>query len=177
MNFFLKLNSILLLSLFPVYSVALSFDDEQLISVIKKCSPIAEYHEVLYGIVKKESGGSAYAININGAYLNRQPTNKNEATSLISVIEESEYTFDIGVAQINSQHFKPNRVFGRLGYRPVDALDYCLNLKMATSIFDDAYKRTRDIKKALSIYNTGSPVRGLQNGYVESVLALMVRVN
>lgn len=138
-------------------------------SLIQSCTP-SGYHSLLFKVVKKESSKRPYVIQINGAHLSRQPSNKDEAIQLIQSLKLSDYTFDIGLAQINSQHFQPGRIFSNLGYVPEDALDPCLNLQMSAALIDEAFSRTGSLVQALSIYNTGSPVRGIRNGYVRAVL-------
>lgn len=170
-NFFTAITlSIVMSSLSGKYAHAsqpLSIGELQ--SLIQSCTP-SGYHAILLNIVRKESSKRPLAIQINGAYLLRQPTNRQEAESLIQMLKLSDYTFDIGLAQINSQHFQNGRFFANMGYTPEDALEPCINLQMSAALIDEAYSRTGSLIQALSIYNTGSPVRGIKNGYVRSVL-------
>ncbi|MDZ4055051.1 MAG: conjugal transfer protein, partial [Phenylobacterium sp.] len=66
----------------------------------------------------------------------------------------------------------------RLGLTVEQVFEPCLNLTAAGRILADGYawarqRRSDDqagLRAALSIYNTGSPTRGLHNGYVAKVL-------
>lgn len=145
------------------------FKHDEIKSIISQCTPPG-YHEIIFKIVQKESSNRVFAIQINGARLHAQPKTREEAINLIRMLELSDYSFDIGLGQINSQHFLPGRVFSELGYRAEDALDPCTSVRMSAYILDEAYSRTGSLVKALSIYNTGSTVNGLKNGYVASVL-------
>jgi type IV secretion system protein VirB1 len=139
-------------------------------SAIKSCAPPSHW-PVLERLVMVESSGRPYAININGSGSVTQPRTHSEATRLVRELFEQGKSFDIGLGQINAQHFRPGRVFYERGLRPEDALDPCINLKMASFILSDAYRRTNgDILATLSVYNTGQPERGLLNGYVDKFL-------
>ena len=61
---------------------------------------------------------------------------------------------DFGLAQINSS----NLVW--LGETPTTIMEPCANIRAAARVL-----------ASLSAYNTGSPTRGLSNGYAEAVLA------
>lgn len=139
---------------------------------IQKCLP-KEYHGIMSRIVKVESGGNPYAININnGLKLSRQPSNAAEATAWSEALIQKGYSIDMGLGQINSQHIKSNGVFGRLGLSVKDVFDPCTNLRMSSYVFGMAYYRHNgDWLKALSAYNTGNGVNGFKNGYVARVLA------
>lgn len=141
-------------------------------SEIQRCLPY-EYHEIMKKIVKVESGGNPYAININGgAKLSRQPQNYYEAVSTANYLISQGYSIDMGMAQINSQHFSKKGFLYKIGITVEDIFDSCTNLRAGAKVFGDAYlKNNSNIVSALSAYNTGSPVRGIQNGYVNKVLA------
>lgn len=140
-------------------------------SHIGKCLP-SGYHNIIYKIVQAESNKRPFAINVNKKMkISRQPTNIYEAIDIVRRLDDVNASYDIGLTQINSQHFKPNRIFSSKGYIPEDALDICTNLKMSALILEDAFVRTKDLKKALSVYNTGNPKSGFKNGYVDRVLS------
>lgn len=62
-------------------------------------------------------------------------------------------TRDVGLMQINERNF------GWLGLTEATALDPCQSLRAA-----------RDLFQSYSRYNTGSPTRGFDNGYVQRIL-------
>lgn len=67
---------------------------------------------------------------------------------------------DIGLMQVNERNF------GWLGLTPQTALDPCQSLRAAGQLLQ-SYSR----------YNTGSPVNGFGNGYVQRVLATAVKAS
>lgn len=153
------------MSVFAAHTATPKMPSWELERHLQQCVPDT-YHDVVKKIVEKESGFRPYSINANGVRLKLQPKNKEEAKVFIKVLRENKVNFDIGLAQINSQHFLPGRFFERYGFTLEHALDPCTNLLMSAAIFDEAYGRTKSFTKALSIYNTGSPVYGMKNGYV-----------
>lgn len=138
------------------------------------CSDPYAHRSVMTAIVKVESGGNPWAININkkGIRLLAQPKTKDEAISWINWFNERNYNIDIGIAQINIKNIK------KLGYNPTDFLDPCLNLKIASIILLDNYKGSLKytnnsddaVKLAISAYNTGNYRSGFTNGYVQKVV-------
>lgn len=138
--------------------------------LMDKCIP-SSHHALIKKIVMVESNAHPYAININHkGYKSVFPSTKKEAMSVISELNRKGLNFDVGLAQINSYHFKIGE-FRKRGYSAYDALDPCLNLKFGTYILSENYRRFRDVSKALSAYNTGHPEKGVANGYVEKVLS------
>lgn len=82
-------------------------------------------------------------------------------------------TVDLGLAQINS------RTAARLGFTVEQVLDPCTNLRAMQQVMVENYRAGAALRgqgqggleAALSTYNTGSPTRGLSNGYVGKVLS------
>lgn len=70
-----------------------------------------------------------------------------------------DHSTDVGLMQINSKNF------GWLGLTEADALDPCKSIKAGAEVLT-AYSR----------YNTGSPIRGITNGYAEAVAGAKVAV-
>lgn len=139
---------------------------------VKSCLPY-EYHDIMKKIVKVESGGNPFAINVNGGHkLTRQPVNYDEAIHAAKVLIGNGYSIDMGIAQINSQHFSKNGFLHKLGLSVDEIFDVCTNLRAGAKVFGDAYiKNNGNAISALSAYNTGSPVKGITNGYVKKVLS------
>lgn len=137
---------------------------------VVKCVP-SDYHYIMYKIVKAESKGNPLAVNVNGnTKLQRQPASQDEAIYWSRYLFKQGYSIDLGYAQINSVHFKKNGLFGKSGFKIDHAFDVCTNLQMGAYIFAQAYIKYGDVAKALSVYNTGSPIKGIKNGYVNKVL-------
>ena len=157
-----------------IFLISVSFNasaSEALQTALDECVP-KNYHWIMQKIFFRESSHNPIALNINKGqgYIKRQPKSLYEAQLVVNYLLSKNINFDIGIGQINSQHFQENRIFNKMGYRATDALDICTNIKMATFLFEDAYKRTGRVDQALSIYNTGDPFKGIKNGYVEKVL-------
>jgi type IV secretion system protein VirB1 len=71
--------------------------------------------------------------------------------------------------QVNSRNWK------RLGYTAEDMLEPCKNIAAGAKLFEQAYlaelpkhrgNEQAALRAALSIYNTGNPRKGFENGYV-----------
>jgi type IV secretion system protein VirB1 len=125
-------------------------------------------------IVRVESGGKPYAINVNGTQkLIRQPHNAEEATRWADWLVSRGYSVDMGLAQINSGNLN------RLGLTPQQLFDPCTNLRAGAKILTENYLGASRkygggqdaLRAALSAYNTGNYRAGLANGYVAKVTA------
>jgi type IV secretion system protein VirB1 len=128
--------------------------------------------ETLEALVRHESGGNPFAININGAArLTRMPQTRSEARAVLAEAERQQLSIDIGLGQVNGQHLL------RFGLEASDLLDACRNLQITALILGECYARTASIRggdqarlaRALSCYNTGDLERGLRRGYVRAV--------
>lgn len=137
-------------------------------SLIQQCTPKSHW-KIMKQIVKVESNNSLYAIGTSKtSYF---PESQQEAEKIVKELMSKNIRFDVGLTQINSNHFKEKRVFGKKGFTPIDALEPCINLKMGAYILSDAYRRSNgDLASALSVYNTGHPEKGFINGYVDKYL-------
>ena len=136
-----------------------------------QCAP-AVAAETIISIVDVESRFDPLAIGVNsGPRLPGRPTNADEAARVARRLIKAGGSVDLGIAQINSGNL------GWLGLSIEDAFEPCANLKAAARIltenFRTAAKTEADpqeaLRAALSLYNTGHPRRGVQNGYVARV--------
>jgi len=128
----------------------------------------------LSAIVRTESGGNPHALHINGpaAGLTHSPRNREEAAQVAHRALDAGYSVDLGLMQVNTNTARP------FHYSVEQLLDPCTNLAVGSSILTQAYSHTarlygpgqRALRIALSIYNTGSPRRGIENGYVRRVV-------
>lgn len=137
-------------------------------ALIQQCTPKSHW-DIVKRVIKVESGGHPYAIGVNQkGFKSLFPKHPSLAKLQVAELVSRGLNIDIGLMQINSQHFKSGRIFARRGYTVEDAVDPCINLKMGAYIISDAFRRNDgNILATLSEYNTGSPTRGLINGYVE----------
>lgn len=141
------------------------------ILLASQCAP-AVAAETIISIVDVESRFDPLAIGVNsGPRLPGRPTNVDEAARVARRLIKAGGSVDLGIAQINSGNL------GWLGLSIEDAFEPCANLKAAARIltenFRTAAKTEADpqdaLRAALSLYNTGHPRRGVQNGYVARV--------
>lgn len=143
-----------------------------LMSYIHTCATrVAD--STMLAIVKTESLANPLAIGINNGYhLRFQPQNLKQASMWADYLEQNQYNFDIGLAQININNIH------RYGYKARDMLNPCNNLFVASIILQRNYSaalRTTSntqnaLRKAISAYNTGNFQRGFINGYVTKVI-------
>lgn len=141
--------------------------------LILACAPQVA-PSTMSAIVRVESGGKPYAINVNSAQkLMRQPRSAEEATSWANWLVNRGYSVDMGLAQINSGNL------ARLGLTPQQLFDPCTNLRAGAKILTENYLGAAKqygggqdaLRAALSAYNTGNYRAGLTNGYVAKVTA------
>ncbi|NKE48552.1 lytic transglycosylase domain-containing protein [Roseomonas frigidaquae] len=111
--------------------------------------------ETLAAIARVESGLDPLIIGINerGAAPVRSATPAEAATRATALIEAGK-SVDLGLMQINSRNL------GWLGLAVEDAFDPCRSIAAGARVLT-----------AFSAYNTGSPSRGLANGYVARVVS------
>ena len=125
-------------------------------------------------IVKVESGGNPFALNVNGPRrLARQPASKAEALAWSEWLISRGYSIDMGLAQVNSAKLRKLRT--NIGAM----FDPCANLAAGASILSREYAGASRrfgsgqdaLRAALSAYNTGNHRAGFTNGYVARVTA------
>jgi type IV secretion system protein VirB1 len=128
----------------------------------------------MQAIITTESKSNPLAIGINKGYkLKYQPKSNDQAKAWVNYLEKNNFNFDVGLAQVNIKNIH------RYGYKAADALNPCINLKMASDILRKNYKsaisgsrnQTEALQKALSAYNTGNYQSGFRNGYVQKIYA------
>lgn len=143
-------------------------------NAIQTCLPVS-YHSIMSKIIKGESSNYAYSIGVNSKKIKlaRQPSNKNEAIEWAKSLINAGYSIDMGYAQINSQHLAKKGFLTALGIGVDDIFDTCTNVLAGAKIYADAHNQNNgDVVKALSVYNTGNTVSGIQNGYVSRILSI-----
>lgn len=134
--------------------------------------------ETLAAVARTESGFDTLAIHDNATGRSFKPATRAEAIALATeLVAVQQHSVDLGLMQINSANFP------RLGMTITDAFDPCRSLAAADRVLVEGYARSGPdgdeqvaLHRALSRYNTGSPLRGLGrdaggNGYVTRVQA------
>lgn len=144
-----------------------------LIGLAQSCAPSVA-PETLLSVVRTESGFDPFTIGINGRpHRALHPATIKAAVSLAEGLLARGENLDLGLAQINSRNLP------RLGLTLRTAFDPCRNLaggaRVLTANYLSAQRGALEaqtaLRAALSVYNTGDPVRGLRNGYVTKVQA------
>jgi type IV secretion system protein VirB1 len=139
---------------------------------IHQCAPhVAE--NTMMAIIKTESNSNPLAIGLNKGYrLMYQPRNINQAIKWVMYLENHKFNFDVGITQVNIKNIH------KYGYKAVDALDPCINMRIGSYILQTNYikalalskNKQAALYKAISAYNTGNYKHGFYNGYVQKVV-------
>lgn len=114
---------------------------------------------MLAGIAQHESGLHPLAIHDNTARKTTFPGDKAAAISTASALIKRGHSVDLGLFQINSGNF------GWLGLTVEAAFDPCQSAAAGAKVLT-----------AFSRYNTGSPEKGIANGYAAGVMNAVQRV-
>ena len=137
------------------------------------CAPSVDA-DTLGAVAKVESNFDALALHDNTTSQQEAPASLIQAETDAGRWLSRGDSVDIGLMQINSANFSA------LGLTIESALDPCASLAAGAAILRAAYgggntpvDQQVALLMALSRYNTGSPVRGIMNGYVRTVLANM----
>jgi type IV secretion system protein VirB1 len=125
--------------------------------------------EALVPQLQVESHFSELAIGINNGPLVRARS-LADAVDIATRYIRAGYSVDIGLSQINSHNLR------RLGLTIEQAFDPCISLRAAEVVLAANYNAVSDgrtqtdaIEATWSLYNSGSPSRGMRNGYVRKV--------
>ncbi len=137
-----------------------------------RCAP-GVAPETLLAVARVESGLNPFAVGVNRGAAIRQPSDQASAIAAAAALMSRGGHPDIGLMQINATNL------ARLGLSLEAAFEPCQSLAAAARLlradFQIAKARIADdqsaLKTALSLYNTGNPIRGFGNGYVARVLA------
>lgn len=124
-------------------------------------------------IIEQESGGDPIALNVNRFHGERPaPATAHQTIEQAEHFIEAGFSVDVGLMGINSRNFD------RLGLSLEQAVQPCANIAAGERILVENLDTARQrypghadrLSVALSLYNTGSPTRGIANGYVAGVL-------
>lgn len=122
-------------------------------ALLAQCAPDAPA-DYMQRIVAHESGFQPYAIHDNTGGASFFPETYQEAVAKTYALLQLGHSIDVGLGQINQKNWQ------WLGLTVETVLDPCQNVRAESRALS-----------AMSRYNTGDPRRGLQNGYVQSVMA------
>ena len=135
-----------------------------------RCGP-AVHLETLAAVARTESRFNSLAIGDNHTGRSYTPSTVPAAVATASALLARGHSLDLGLMQINST------TLSRLGVGLAAAFDPCTSLRLAADVLVEGYRpraggdQQDALRHALSRYNTGSPTRGLANGYVTKVQA------
>jgi type IV secretion system protein VirB1 len=149
------------------YSAPLSV--EQVTQLALRCGPTVA-PSTLVSIAEVESGLQPLAIKDNSTGAAGIPPNREVAVQIASRLLKAGHRLDLGLMQINSANLS------KLGIVPDEAFNPCKSIAVAAGILSNDYEggetyeaQQAALRNAISSYNTGSPERGFENGYVHKV--------
>jgi type IV secretion system protein VirB1 len=135
-----------------------------------RCAPsIPEW--VLSAVARTESNFNPWRLHDNTARVSDDPLSLQVAETEAAARIAAGHSVDLGLMQINSGNLPA------LGMNVNEALDPCASLAAGAAVLRAAYGggqvgdgQQTALLMALSIYNTGSPLKGIMNGYVRRVM-------
>lgn len=149
--------------------------------LLRRCAP-SVHPETMRAVLNTESRGNVLAVadagpvalpwsQRKGMVRSHYPADKATAIRLVKDLLARGHTVSLGLAQIN------DRNLARIGIPVESIFEPCANVSagasILTSFYADAVKSygpgARALRAALSGYNSGSFVRGEQDGYVDLV--------
>lgn len=136
-----------------------------------RCAPSVP-KEILEAVARTESDLDPWALHDNTTGISEQPGSVQLAlTDALAWIGRGD-SVDLGLMQINSANL------GALDMTARAAFDPCVSLAGGAAVLQAAYgggqtsiDQQAALLTALSRYNTGSPFRGIMNGYARRVMA------
>ena len=149
---------------------AVIIPDAAILLLASKCAPNVAPSTVM-AIVRAESNGDPWALNVNGARGLTHQAHRANATATARRFVAAGYSVDLGIGQINSRHMR------KLGLSWKTIFEPCANIAALGQILTRDYEAVSSgrppqtaLRLAISLYNTGSISRGFRNGYVARVV-------
>ncbi len=141
-----------------------------------RCAPMVA-PDTLAAIAGTESAFNPLAIHDNTMGLTLTAASRIAAISTARHMIAAGHSVDLGLMQINSANLT------RFGLTVRSAFNACASLGAAGQLLMTDYRPAGSpgadqaaLQTAFSRYNTGSPVQGFQNGYVQRVVATARRI-
>ena len=182
------MNVYLITCLLAFLSPALPAQTVDIEALRARCLPNVP-DSTLQAIVQVESGANPNAMQIDFPQrllkdwrlgpgvlrLARQPKDRQEAAEWLSYFQNFHIFVDLGLMQVSTAEAQ------RRGIAPVTLLEPCTNLQAGWQVLQDAYQQEIKVygpgqaalEHALSRYNTGDSLKGLNNRYVDRVLTAL----
>ncbi len=143
----------------------------EFVTLAARCAPEVPV-ATLEAVAKTESGLDPLALHDNTTGVNDKADNLQAALAEGEAWIDRGNSVDVGLMQINSANF------GALGLTTRSALAPCASMAGGATILQAAYaggETTADqqaaLLMALSRYHTGSPLKGILDGYARTVMA------
>ena len=151
----------------PASAASMSLDDFDAIAA--RCAPSVPA-QTLVAIARTESGVDPWVLHDNTTGTSLRPSTLSSAQRDAQHLVSSGDSVDIGLMQINSANLPA------LNISVADALDPCVSMTSGAAVLQAAYgvgsvSSNQDVALllALSRYNTGTPFKGIMNGYARKV--------
>ncbi|MDE2240531.1 MAG: lytic transglycosylase domain-containing protein [Rhodospirillales bacterium] len=152
----------------PVFAAKLSNAD--FVALAARCAP-AVPERVLRGVARTESDFYPWMLHDNSTPVSVSPASLANAEAQATAWIAEGHSVDLGLMQINNANLPA------LGMTIDQALDPCASLAGGAAVLRAAYGtdpvrtgQQATLLRALSIYNTGSPLKGIMNGYARRVM-------
>ncbi len=156
--------------LLPSHAFAASVAPDSFRMLVQSCAPSVDV-ATLGAVAKVESDFEAWALHDNTTGQSEDAASLTQAETDAGQWISRGDSVDVGLMQINSANFSA------LGLTVESALDPCASLAAGAAILRAAYgggetpaEQQVALLIALSRYNTGSPLRGIMNGYAHAVM-------
>ena len=154
----------------PWPAFAAKLTDADFTRLATRCAPAVPAW-ILHAVARTESDLRPWMLNDNTTHASDSPTSLAAAEAAATAWIAEGHSVDLGLMQINSGNLPALRM------TPRAALDPCASLAGAAAVLRAAYgrsaigaKQQAALLMALSIYNTGSPLKGIMNGYARKVM-------
>ncbi len=152
----------------PVFAANPS--DADFATLAARCAPGVP-ERVLRGVARTESNFYPWRLHDNSTHFSASPASLANAEAQATAWIAEGHSVDLGLMQINSANLPA------LGMTIDQALDPCASLAGGAAVLRAAYGagpvgsgQQAALLMALSIYNTGSPLKGIMNGYARRVM-------
>ncbi|HYH36770.1 MAG TPA: lytic transglycosylase domain-containing protein [Azospirillum sp.] len=139
------------------------------------CGP-GVHVDTLAAVAQAESGLDPLAIGDASAGRSHRPHSLAAAVAQATALLRRGHSLDLGLMQLNSA------TLARLGLGVADAFEPCRSIAVGARVLAGGFAPRggedgqQALVRALSRYNTGSPERGVANGYVARVQAAAATV-
>lgn len=151
-------------------AIAATLSKSNFMHLAVRCAPSVP-PQILEAVAETESGLDPYALHDDTTGTRERAASLAAAEADAAQWMQRGDFIDVGLMQINSENFQA------LGLTLRMALDSCDSMRAGAAVLQAAYgggktpaEREVALLIALSRYNTGTPFRGILNGYARTVL-------